>query len=204
MSDKNTDTKETASTPTESGTVPKSSLTSAVRTDLPNTPGPSGENVDVDLSKAKISVPPDAIAQPEPEPAGTLSEGDKATVLANAKSYESRAAAASIGLVQVEGIDFRYIGEAPAREYQRTGKPVETPGGFRVGPENSRFTPISSVGFDPSIRIKDPATGEFYYPADGVTSYDHVELEGSELIPTEPDKKVIKANEKALLEARNR
>lgn len=93
---------------------------------------------------------------------------------------------ASIGLVRVDGIDFRYVGVAPARE----GGKAETPGGVKIGPENSTFTPLSQVPFSNSIRVKDPKSGEFYYPGDGITSWEACEFKGSKLIPA---KKAAKA-----------
>jgi hypothetical protein len=87
----------------------------------------------------------------------------------------------SIGLVQVEGIDFRYVGQAPAREIQEGGKPT-TPSGVPIGVENSRFTALADVPFGPSIRVKDMKSGEFYYPGDTAKSWDDVNLNGSYLI----------------------
>lgn len=93
---------------------------------------------------------------------------------------------AGIGLVRVDGIDFRYVGIAPARE----GGKAETPGGIKITPENSTFTPLPNVPFSNSIRVKDAKSGEFYYPADGITSWEQCEFKGSKLIPA---KKAAKA-----------
>lgn len=85
---------------------------------------------------------------------------------------------AGLGLIKLDGGGFDYVGIAPAREGN-----AETPDGRRITGANSTFTPLSSVPFANSIRIKDPATGEFYYPGDGVKDWDGCELNGSYLVP---------------------
>jgi hypothetical protein len=90
---------------------------------------------------------------------------------------QSQAVKNGIGLVRVDGIDLRYVGIAPARD-----KGAKTPGGLAITPENSTFTTLDNVAFHPSIRIKDPKSGEFYYPADGVVSWEECELNGSKLL----------------------
>lgn len=127
----------------------KSSLNSAVTTDLP-------------MTEAEQQAQAEAEAKAAERP----------------KTWLDRANEAGIGLVKVDGIDHRYVGIAPARE----GK-AETPAGLPITPENSTFTPIGNVPFDPSIRVKDPKSGEYYFPADGTTSWEGCELEGSYLIP---------------------
>ncbi len=93
-------------------------------------------------------------------------------------SYKDPYADAGLGLVKVDGIDLKYVGVAPARD-----KKAETPDGYPITPTNSTFTPLSNVPFDRSLKVKDPKTGEFYFPADGCTSWDGCELNGSYLVP---------------------
>jgi hypothetical protein len=116
--------------------IPKSSLTSAVTTDLP------------------------------------ADQGEQVTEVEN----ERPEIKAGIGLVKVDGNDFRYVGVAPARD-----KDASTDAGQQITPMNSTFTPLDQVPFSNSIRIKDPKSGEFYYPADGCTSWGDCELNGNKL-----------------------
>ena len=118
--------------------IPKSSLTSAITTDLPADPAPTKHVI------------PD----------------------------QSPMVEAGLGLVKVDGIDFRYVGIAPAQD-----KDPETPSGFKITADNSTFQSLETVPFHPSIRIKDPKTGEFYYPGDGVTNWEGCELNGNRLVP---------------------
>lgn len=128
----------------------KTSLNSAVTTDLPEDP-----------AETKAQAKAEAAAEEKVD-----------------DSPEGRANAAGIGLVKVDGIGLNYIGIAPARD-----KKAETPSGLPIRPENSTFTPLGNVAFSNSIKIKDPKSGEYYYPTDGVTSWDACELNGSYLIP---------------------
>lgn len=139
---------ETAEPAASGNSIPKSSLTSAVTSDLPQ----------------------EAPVEP--------TEADKARIDAFNATMEGRALEAGIGLIHVDGIDFRYVGVAPARD-----KDAKTESGLAISPLNSTFTPLSNVPFSNSIRVKDPASGKFYFPADGVTSWEGVEFEGSKLIP---------------------
>jgi hypothetical protein len=168
---------DTKDTKKEAGNETKSSLNSAVTTDLPSEPAPP--------SGAK------------------LTEAEEKQIEAEAKSFEQRAIDASIGEVRVDGIDFRYIGVSPARELAE-GKEPKTPGKFPITPENSRFIPLTNVGFNPSVRIKDAVSGEYYYPADGVTSYEHAELNGNYLVPQKPDPASVEARKQALRDAKAR
>ena len=127
---------------TKKNTIPKSSMTSGVTTDLPDA---AAEN-----KKAQ----------------------DKAYANQDPMSK------AGVGLVKVDGIDFRYVGVAPARD-----KDAATPDGYPITPSNSTFTPLANVPFDRSIRIKDAKSGEYYFAADGCASWDACELNGSYLIP---------------------
>jgi hypothetical protein len=83
---------------------------------------------------------------------------------------------AGLGLVKVDGIDFRYVGVAPAQDQD-----AETPSGLKITPDNSVFTPLGNVPFSQSIRVKDPKSGEFYFPQDGITSWAQCELNGNKL-----------------------
>jgi hypothetical protein len=177
----------------------KSSLQSAVTTDLPPGPGPSDGDVTVDLTKVKL--PASAVEQPAPAPAADLTDDDLAEFDARDRSYEQRAIDAMIGLVNVDGIGVRYVGLAPAQEKEENRK---TPSGTQFSMDNATFTPLANVPFNPSHRIKDPTTGEFYYPSDGVNSWEGCELNGNPLIPREPNKKAAKARKQAAIDARNR
>jgi len=118
---------------------------------------PEGDQ-EVDLSKAKVTIPGTA---PAPKPTAEPKEDN---------SFNARANRAGIGLVRVEGIDFRYVGESPHRG---TGERRRTPGGTEITTDNSTFTPLSEVTFDSSIAIAD---GDGYkYATDGETSWEGVE-----------------------------
>jgi hypothetical protein len=96
------------------------------------------------------------------------------------KAFDEQAPAekAGIGLVKVDGVDFRYVGIAPARD-----EDPQTESGLAISPTNSTFTPLSAVPFHPSVRVKDPASGKFYFPQDGCTSWNDCKFEDSYLIP---------------------
>lgn len=174
----------------DSKSVPvKSSLNSAITSD---SKAPADDTVTVDMSKATF--PASAVSQPAPKAAAELTEAEEAALEKTSLSFEQRAVDAGIGLVRVEGIDFRYIGVAPGRD-----KDPKTPGGYPITSENSTFTPLANTVFHPSVRIKDPASGEFYYPADGALSYNDAEYEGNPLIAKEADKKAGAARKEALL-----
>lgn len=121
--------------------IPKSSLTSAVTSDLPQ------------------QAPDDSAAQDEHKETNPL-------------------IAAGLGLVTVDGNGFQYVGIAPARE-----KDPVTVSGYPITPMNSTFKSLDTVPFSNSIRVKDPKSGEFYFPADDVTSWEGCELNGSCLVP---------------------
>lgn len=188
------------STSPRANSVPKSSLTSPVTTDLPNTPVAGDGMVPVDLTKAEVKVPAASISTPAAEPDANWTEADEESMKARDKSYEQRVIDHGIGLVQVEGIDFRYVGVAPARD-----KNAETDDGYPVTPRNTRFTPLTEVPFHPSIRVKDPKTGKFYMPPDGATGWaDVVSPDGNDLVPKDVHKEQAKARREAAKEARTR
>jgi hypothetical protein len=125
--------------------IPKSSLTSAITSDLPN---------------------------------------DKEAEEASARSMEEHEekdplVACGLGLIRVDGIDKRYVGKPPALEVP----PAELPSGLKITPDNSTFIPLWQVPFHPSIEIKDPTTGTFYYPDDTMTSWQTCSLNGVPLVP---------------------
>lgn len=124
--------------------IPKTSLTSAITTDLPNDP--------VDAKKS---------AQEQKD----------------AFEAQTPAEKASIGLVKVDGGTCNYIGVAPARD-----KDPETPGGLKISSDNSVFIPLADVPFSHSIKVKDPKSGEFYFPSDACTSWADCELNGGKLL----------------------
>lgn len=128
--------------PEEMGnSIPKSSATSAVTSDLPQE------------------------AEADPQAAQDLFDSQPAEVQQ------------SLGLVTVDGIGFQYVGIAPARD-----KNPETETGLAISPSNSTFKPLADVPFHPSIRIRDPKSGKFYFPQDGATSWKDCELNGNKLI----------------------
>lgn len=194
--------KTAAKTAASGATRPKTSLNSAVTTDLPNTPGPTGDGLtEVDLSKATVKVPAAAITPPVASADPNWSDADEAEMKTRDNSFEHRVIDYGIGLVQVEGIDFRYVGVAPARDKNATAEGY----GYPITPMNSRFTPLTDVAFHPSVRCKDAKTGEFYYPADGTTGWgDVVSPSGNPLVPKEAHKAAGKARREALKEARSR
>lgn len=103
---------------------------------------------------------------------------DVATGTADENSLEARMIKAGLGLIKVDGVSFNYVGIAPALD-----KDAETDAGIKITPMNSVFRSLTEILFHNSVRIKDPATGEFYYPADGVTSWEGCELGGKYLVP---------------------
>lgn len=125
---------------------------------------------EIDLGNAKITVSQDAIKNAPVETAVEVKPFVD-------NSVAGRANLAGIGLVRVDGIDFRYVGLAPARD-----KEAKTPAGLMISSANSTFTPLSEVTFDQSVRVKDPKSGEFYFPTE-VTGWGDVELNGSYLVP---------------------
>lgn len=149
----------------------KSSLESAAKTD--------GTATTSAKSSAKSSLESAVTTDME----NTTEEGKAAKKAADAaakapKGFIERANEAGIGLIKVDGYGLQYIGVAPARE-----KNPESPSGDKITPERSTFTPLDQVIFHPSIRIKDPKSGEYYFPQDGCTSWEGCELNGSKLIP---------------------
>lgn len=125
-----------------------------------------------------------------------LSEADEAALDAVNNDPMQRAMDASIGLIRPLGIDFDYVGVTPSRD-----KDPKTPDGMPIAASRATFTPLASVPFAPSTRVKDPASGEFYYPPDGCTSWDGCEYKGNPLIPKKADKDAVKARRQARLES---
>jgi hypothetical protein len=115
-----------------------------------------------------------AVTSDLPADGADIAEQEKA--MEEVIENQDPATKAGIGLVKVDGIDFRYVGVAPARD-----KDAKTESGYPITALNSTFTPLDQVPFHNSIRVKDPKSGEFYYPADGVTSWAECELNGSKL-----------------------
>lgn len=141
---------------------------SPVTSDLPNT-NPAAET-EIPLNQAKITVPSGVVAAPAREPEVVEEKEDN--------SFGARAMRASIGLITVDGAGFRYVGVAPARD-----KDPKTPGGTPISTDNSTFTALADVPFDVSVRVKDPKTGEFYFPTEAAGWAD-CEYKGNPLVPS--------------------
>lgn len=138
----------------------------------------------VDLSQAKITVPKEAVAAataPAKSGAPTLAE-----FTASDNSFAQRAVDNSIGLIRVDGIDFRYVGRSPSHPDEN----AELPTGLKLSSLNTTFTPLSEVPFDPSIRVK--IGDEFVFPTNA-SSWADVELNGTPLVPKEANKAATKA-----------
>jgi hypothetical protein len=157
-----------ASSKSESPVKVKTSLNSAVTSDLPNEPS---------------------------APARELTEADEAALDAVNNDPMQRAMDAGIGLIRPLGLDFDYVGLAPARDDD-----PKTPDGLTIAPSRATFTRLADVPFHPSTRVKDPTTGDYYFPADGVTSWEGCEYKGNKLIPEKADKAAVKARRQAKME----
>ena len=121
--------------------IPKSSLTSAVATDLPDDQAASDKAMEDHVEKDPLI-------------------------------------ASGLGLIKVDGIDKRYVGKPPALDDN-----PELPSGLRITADNSTFIPLWEVPFSNSIEIKDPTTGEFYYPPETARSWTDCEHNGVPLVP---------------------
>jgi len=124
-----------------------------------------------------------------------LTEADEAALDAVNNDPMQRAMDAGIGLIKPLGLDFDYVGVTPSRDDDPT-----TPDGIPIAASRATFTPLASVAFHPSTRIKDPASGEYYFPADGVTSWEGCEYKGNKLIPEIADKAAVKARRQAKMQ----
>jgi len=128
-----------------------------------------------------------------------LSEYDEAALDKQNNDPMVKAMDAGIGLIKTLGTDMDYVGVAPGRE-----KDPKTPDGLPISPSRSTFTPLASVPFAPSIRVKDPASGKFYFPPDGCMSWEGCNLDGSYLIPKEANPEHVAARRKAKIESLGR
>lgn len=145
---------------------------------------------EISLKDAKITVPESALTPttaPAEKEAPKLSDFEAAD-----NTFDQRALDASIGLVRVDGLDFRYVGRSPSHPDES----AEHPTGLKLSSMNTTFTPLSEVAFHPSIRVK--IGDEFFFPTTA-TSWADVELNGVPLVP----KKADKAHTKARFEAAN-
>lgn len=138
---------------------------SPVSTDLTDADLKGDGKVDVDLSKATISVPSDAVVSKGD--GNDADQVDAQAAVAEDQSFARRALNAGIGLVDVLGVNFRYVGRSPQLEK------AELPNGLRITGETSTFTPLSEVKFDHSILVK--VCDEFKYPDPSVSSWEGVE-----------------------------
>lgn len=124
---------------------------------------PETEGNDIPTTPLTSAITTDLPNDPEPE---KVTEPEQTTP----------AIEKGIGLVKVHGTDFRYVGIAPARD-----KDATTPAGNPINVENSTFIPLDNVPFSDSIRVKDPASGEFYFPVN-CASWEGCEHNGSKLL----------------------
>jgi len=90
--------------------------------------------------------------------------------------------ASGLGLIKVMGIDKRYVGMPPSLDEFN-----ELPSGLKVTTNNSTFQGLNQIPFDRSIEVKDPTTGEFYYPDESCTSWAMCEHNGVKLVPPLPE-----------------
>lgn len=138
---------------------------SPVSSKAPENPSTDAE---INLANAKITVPQSAVSN------AAVAEAPEPAPEPEDNSFAARAARASIGLIRVDGTDFRYVGIAPARD-----KDAKTESGFPITSMNSTFTPLADVAFDPSIRVK--IGDKFFYPQNA-TGWADVELDGKPLV----------------------
>lgn len=134
--------------------------------------GNQSKTREIDLSTAKITVPADSIktATGDVDPFATPEPAADTSLIGRANKE-------GIGLIRVDGVDFRYVGLSPARD-----EDAKTAAGLVITTANSTFTPLGEVTFDQSVRVKDPASGEFYFPTNA-SGWGDVELNGSPLVP---------------------
>jgi len=187
-----------------SNSIPKTSLTSSVTSDLPE-----GDSKAITPTKttAATKVTAGDSSKATADTKTTPGDSTKVTTTTNdAKSQANaaektakeaadlvnnspatRALDAGIGMVKVDG-GFQYVGVAPARD-----KDAKTPGGLPISVENSVFIPISEVLFHNSVRVKNPGSNDYYYPQDGATSWYDVEFKGTKLIPDKASKDGIES-----------
>lgn len=146
-----------------------------------NAPESSPTETEVDLTNAKITVPTASLAAaPAPAKSGGKPTLEEFTNSDN--TFAQRAIDASIGLVRVDGIDFRYVGRSPSHPDEN----AEHPTGLKLSSMNTTFTPLSEVPFDPTIRVK--IGDEFVFPQNASSWAD---VEG--LVPKEANKAATKA-----------
>jgi hypothetical protein len=91
--------------------------------------------------------------------------------------------ASGLGLITVLGNDMRYVGKAPESE------DAETMGGIKIHSRNSTIQPLHLVPFDRGYQIKDPESGDFYYPDADDNAWTDVEYNGVKLVPPLPEPK---------------
>lgn len=125
-------------------------------------------------------------------PSRELTEADEAALDAVNNDPMQRAMDAGIGLIRPLGLDFDYVGVTPSRD-----KDPKTPDGMPISASRATFTSLAQVPFHPSTRIKDPSSGEYYYPPDGCTSWEGCSYKDNPLIPKEADKAAVKARRQA-------
>ncbi len=156
----------------------------------------TSDKQEIDLSKAKITVPKEAITAEQAPAKPDLSAEEKAALDAENQTFAVRASDAGIGLIKMLGHDFEYVGLPPALDKDPT-----TPDGLKISGTNSRFTPLSDVGYSPTLRIKDLKTGQYYFGNPG-GSWESATFEGNPLVPAEPSEAHAKYRAAAAYEAK--
>lgn len=174
----------------------KKNNTDTAEKDITNTYGGSpvtskageGETEQViDLSKAKVTLP----AKAGTATATAKSSKPSLEEFTNSdNTFAQRAVDASIGLIRVDGLDFRYVGRSPSHPEEN----AEHPTGLKLSSMNTTFTPLSEVPFSPTIRVK--IGDRFIFPTNA-TGWHDVERDGEPLVPREANKAATKARYEA-------
>jgi hypothetical protein len=110
-----------------------------------------------------------------------LTKEEEAEIEVEASNPVAKANFAGIGVVDLLGRDARYIGLSPGREGDKCKGPDGQPCGRYT------FASIDGVPFNKAMQIKDPASGTYYFPPDGCTSWAECNLDGAFLIPEGED-----------------
>jgi len=137
---------------------------------------PAGTGAAASAGKKDVIIRGAEVVEAAPEEAAAPEARD---LSASTDPFE-RADAAGIGYVKPLGRDAWYVGLSPPRE----GEDTKGPDGLPIG--KFTLTPLRDVAFDLSIQVKDPASGTFYFPPEGCSSWADCNLDGAQLIPDAP------------------